>query len=96
MKINMIRDNCLNRNLIQSLTRCFQSQNYAIFCEKTQIPAKLLRFFQRKFVVRLVEVFLDVLVLVGNLGPHLNGFLDSKNAALDDAHVFTEAVVDGS
>ena len=63
---------------------------------KTQTYAKILLFFQRNFVVGLVEVFLDVFVMVSDLGPHLYGFLDAQNAALCDAHFFAEAVIDGS
>ena len=58
--------------------------------------AKILLFFKRNFVVGLVEVFLDVFVLVRDLGPDVDAFLQAEDAALRGAHLFAEAVVDAA
>ena len=76
MKINKIRNICLVCGLIGYMP-CFPIANLCDFWRQTQIPAKILRFFGRNFVVRLIEVLLDVLVLVGDLGPHLHVLLDA-------------------
>lgn len=47
-------------------------------------------------MVGLVEMLLDVLILVSNLGPHFHIFLDTQDAALGNAEVFTEAMVYGT
>ena len=45
-------------------------------------------------MVGLVEVLLDVLVLIGDFGPNLNGLLDAKDTARGQTKVFAKAVVD--
>ena len=47
-------------------------------------------------MVGLVEMLLDVLVLIGDFGPHFHIFPDAQDAALCDAQVFAEAVVNGA
>ena len=49
----------------------------------------MLTFIQRDFVVGLVEVLFDVLVLVRNLGPEFDAFLDAEDAARSGAKVLT-------
>jgi len=78
------------------MVSCFQSQIYAFFGNKTRSKGKLLRFVKRNFVVGLVEVLLDVFVLIGDLGPDFDLFLDAEDATFGDAEGLVKVVVDGA
>jgi len=69
---------------------------YAFFGNKTLSQGKLLLFVKPNFVVGLVQVLLDVFVLVGDLGPDFDLFLDTEYAAFGDAETLVEIVVDGA
>ena len=95
MKINMIRNNCLNCNLIglQIIVSIRKSMRFL----KTNVDyGKLFLFNDRNLVVALVEMLLDVLVLVGDFSPHFDTFFDAQNAAGCSSEAFVKAVINGT
>ena len=95
MKINMIRNNCLNCNLI-GLRIIVSIRKIMRFLKTNADYGKLFLFDDRNLVVALVEMLLDVLVLVGDLGPHLDALLDAQDAAGRGPKAFVKAVVNGT
>ena len=47
-------------------------------------------------MIALIEMLLHVLILVGDLSPHLHALLDAQDTTCSGSEAFVEAVVDGS
>ena len=46
-------------------------------------------------MIALIEMLLHVLILVGDLRPHLHALLDAQDTTRSGSEAFVEAVVDG-
>ena len=46
-------------------------------------------------MIALIEMLLHVLILVGDLRPHLHALLDAQDTTCSCSEAFVEAVVDG-